>query len=1022
MSAIPSSPPKVLLLLFLFLLLNSIPFSVNSQSLDAERSILLNVKQQWGNPPALRGWNSTSSPCGWPGIQCSGNTVTGVSLSNYNITLEIPASICDLKNLTTLVLSWNYLPGGFPTSLYNCSELQVLDLSQNYFVGQIPNDIDNLSNLHYLDLTGNNFTGDIPKAVGQLKKLVVLKINQNLLNGTFPADIGNLSKLEDLELAYNGGLTPMKIPPEFGKLRMLKFLWIKESNLIGEIPESFGNLSSLQHLDLVGNNLVGAIPSGLFQLQNLTYLYLYRNSLSGEIPSSILAMNLTEIDLSNNNLTGSIPENFGKLQELQILNLFYNQLSGQIPTGLGLLPKLIDFSLFHNKLSGVLPPDLGLHSRLETVQVCNNQLSGSLPENLCAGGALLGVVAFSNNLSGEIPKSLANCSSMTTVELYNNGFSGEVPSGIWTLTNLTTLTLSSNVFSGNLPNTLAWNLSRLEIENNKFSGQIPTAIEHWSNLIVFKASNNGLSGTIPSELTSLSQLNTLNLDGNQFTGGIPLKIISWKSLITLNLARNQLSGSIPAEIGSLPDLNNLDLSDNDLSGEIPPELGFLKLTVLNLSSNKLTGDIPSSLDNAAYEHSFLNNSGLCSENQIASLPNCSSLKSSKTWSSKYLALILVLAVIAFLFTSCLTLYMMKEYWKGKQSGKLTTWKLIPFQRLDFTEANILSSLTDDNLIGSGGSGKVFRISINRSGEAVAVKKIWNNRKLDNAQFIAEVQILGTIRHSNIVKLLCCISSEESKLLVYEYMENESLDKWLHGIKRGSLMPSSMNNKSVHVLDWPSRMRIAIGAAQGLCYMHHDCSPPIIHRDVKSSNILLDSEFNAKIADFGLAKTSAKQGEPHTVSAVAGSFGYLAPEYGYMTKVNEKIDVYSFGVVLLELATGKEPNCINENLNLADWAWKYYSNGNSIADVLDEEIKVTCFLEEMSNVFKLGLMCTSTLPSSRPSMKEVLQVLRWCSSLEDCGGKKTGNEHDDAPLLCSGKHQSSHKKSTRTLEEDVYSMV
>lgn len=198
-----------------------------------------------------------------------------------------------------------------------------------------------------------------------------------------------------------------------------------------------------------------------------------------------------------------------------------------------------------------------------------------------------------------------------------------------------------------------------------------------------------------------------------------------------------------------------------------------------------------------------------------------------------------------------------------------------------------------------------------------------------------------------------------------------------------------------------RLRVAIGAAKGLSYMHHHCSPVIIHRDVKSSNILLDSVFNAKIADFGLAKISAKKtGEPYTASAIAGSFGYIAPEYSQTRRLNEKIDIYSFGVVLLELSKGKEPSRGNDYLNLADWSWKYYHEGNSMEDALDNEIKEPLYLEEMINVFKLGIMCTSLVPSSRPTMKQVLELLISFSHDEVASNTttQTGNEEEHGITL------------------------
>lgn len=1008
MTNLPRPFSNILLTSFSLLLI-SLPFLVNSQIVD-QRTILLNVKQQLGNPVSLQSWNASTSPCDWPDIVCDNATVKEIILYDKNITATIPAAICDIGTLTKIDFAYNYIPGEFPKVLYNCSKLEYLDLSQNYFIGQIPTDINRLSSLRHLDLTANNFSGNIPASIGLLSELKVLLLVQNQFNGTFPAAIGNLSNLEKLGLAYNE-FVPMAIPKEFGNLKKLWYVWMTESNLIGEIPESIGDCSSLEYLDLSMNKLSGTIPKGLFLSTNLTNLYLYHNTLLGEIPQSVQTLNLIEIDLSINNLTGPIPDDFGKLSKLEALVLYNNHLSGEIPVSIGMLPALKDLRLFKNNLSGVLPQEFGFHSKLEGFEVSDNQLSGQLPENLCAGGVLTGVVVYNNNISGEIPRSLGNCSALRTVQLYNNEFSGEVPSGLWSSFNISSLMLSDNSFSGKLPSRLAWNLSRLELSNNKFSGEIPVGIGNWTNLIVFKASNNLFSGEIPVELTSLSRLTTLLLDGNQLSGSLPSEIVAWNSLTTLNLSKNNLSGQIPTVVGSLPDLLSLDLSKNQFSGDIPPQIGQLKLTFLNLSSNQLSGKIPLQLENLAYENSFLNNPNLCSENPIPILPTCNSKprRNSNKLAPKHLAVILVLAIIVLLVTVLLTLYIVVDYRRKKQGRHLATWKLTSFQRLEFTETNILSSLTENNLIGSGGSGKVYHINTGQNNESVAVKKIWNINRVDHKlekEFIAEVQILGRIRHSNIVKLLCCISSEDSKILVYEYMVNQSLDQWLHKKKRAS---SSFDRV---VLDWPMRLQIAIGAANGLCYMHHGCSPSIIHRDVKSSNILLDSEFKARVADFGLAKMLAKHGEPDTMSAVAGSIGYMAPEYAYTTRVNEKIDVYSFGVVLLELATGREPNDGDEHTCLAEWAWRHYAEGKPIIDAFDEEIKEATHLEEMTTIFKLGLVCTSTLPSMRPSMKEVVQILRRCGPSEGSVGKKTGSEYDVAPLLGSANYLSSYNRSSK----------
>ncbi|KAD5317717.1 hypothetical protein R6Q59_033047 [Mikania micrantha] len=970
MSILPLPSPFLLLLLLPFLVISQPTTTKNDQT------ILLNLKRFWSNPPSLNHWNQSSNPCKWPEITCTATAITGITIPYKDINGTLPPFICDLKNITHLDLHYNNLAGAFQTALYNCTNLQYLDLSLNYFVGRIPDDISRLSaELRYLNLYENSFTGDIPVNISRLLKLSSLQLHQNQFNGSFPAEIGYLTELEELNLASNQ-FTPSRLPPSFTGLKKLRKFYMAEANLIGELPGNLSGLTALELLDLSQNQINGSIPSDLFMLKNLTEVYLYMTNLTGGIPDSIEALNMKIIDLSANMLTGKIPDGFGDLTHLTNLTLMFNQLSGEIPVSIGRLPRLQNIRIFDNNLSGQLPPDFGRYSDLEVFEVSLNQFTGNLPENLCYSRKLIGLAAYDNNLSGEIPKSLENCSSMRKFMVYGNRFSGAIPDGLWKVSKLELMMINGNSFSGELPDELAPKLSTIDISYNKFSGQIPTRVSSWTSLRVFKASYNQLDGAIPQNLTALANLETLWLDGNQLTGELPGTIVSWSSLNTLNLSRNELTGQIPDGLGFLEVLTVLDLSRNHLSGQIPSQLGK-RLVLLDLSANDLTGAIPSQLNNGAFDRSFLNNPGLCSDNPSLGLSSCSSrfkTRPSSKISTKLVAVIASTAVILLLLVVLMSRYVVLQ--RRRKYGLDAEWKLTPFQKLNFTETTILTRLTESNVIGHGGSGKVYRIEVNRSGDFVAVKKISSKKDLDQRlekEFLAEVEILSKIRHLNIVKLMGCISCDNSKLLVYEYLENQSLDRWLHQKKA----PSSRGlNSSVRhvVLDWPKRLQIALGAAQGLCYMHHYCSPGIIHRDIKSSNILLDSEFNAKIADFGLARILANGSELTTMSTFAGSFGYMAPEYAHTTKVNEKIDVYSFGVILLELTTGKEANNGDEHSSLAEWALQHALGNAPIEDALDNEVKEPIYSNEMTGVFKLGLLCTLKLPANRPSMKEVCQML------------------------------------------------
>ncbi|CAO2197674.1 unnamed protein product [Urochloa humidicola] len=527
------------------------------------------------------------------------------------------------------------------------------------------------------------------------------------------------------------------------------------------------------------------------------------------------------------------------------------------------------------------------------------------------------------------------------------------------------------------------NLDTLNLFMNNFSGEIPASIAQLPLLTVLRLHTNKLNGTLPPELGKNSpNLYHIEAHNNELTGAIPEGLCTGGQLESFTARHNHLNSSIPAGLASCPTLQTLSLENNQLSGNLPQALANPTLTSLNLSSNELSGQVPAGLDKAVYVNSLLDNPGLCTAGSLTGVSSCGSGsqdaggESSGGVSSRKLHTgLLIAALVLVLVTAVFVFFVVRHIKKPRRRvAEQDGWKITLFVKdLGFGEATILRALTEENPIGRGGSGSVYRVSytsqLNGSNGAVAVKQIQAAGKLSKKlerEFASELGILGNLRHENIVRLLCCLSGAESRLVVYEYMDNGSLDKWLHGDGTARARRAA--------LDWPTRLGVAVGAAQGLCSMHHECLPPVVRRNVKANNILLDSEFKAKVADFGLAKMLAQAGTLETRSAIAGSFGYMAPECAHTAKVDEKVDVYSFGVVLLELTTGKEANDSGEHGTLAKWAQHHYRSGGSILDATDQSIKDAGYSDDIEVVFRQGVFCTAEEPSSRPTMNEVLQIL------------------------------------------------
>ncbi|XP_031113020.1 systemin receptor SR160-like [Ipomoea triloba] len=785
-------------------------------------------------------------------------------LKNTNLSGNIPE--LSFKVLSYLDLSDNNFSEIFP-SFQDCSSLQHLDLSSNSFSGNIDASLSSCYNLSFLNLSNNMFEGGVAKLPsGSLQHLY---LGGNDFQGELPVHIGDLcTTLVELDLSSNN-FSGM-VPETLGDCSTLELLDLSNNTFSGELPvETLLNLTSLKTLVLSFNNFVDGLSESLSSLVNIETLDLSYNNISGLIPSGICKHpknSLKVLYLQNNLFTGPIPDSLSNCSQLESLDLSFNYLKGKIPSSLGSLLKLKDLMIWFNQLEGEIPLELRYLQSLESLILDFNQLSGSIPESLSNCTNLKWISLSDNLLSGAIPTSLGRLSDLTILELANNSLSGSIPGELGNCSSLLWLDLNTNFLNGSIPPALFKQSAKISLPHASqlFRYIWHDKVEQYHSVSIIIFNHNG-------------SMFFLNLSYNKLGGSIPKELGSMHYLSILNLGHNDLSGPIPQELGGLQNVEDLDLSDNRLNGSIPQTLiNLTSLSVIDLSNNQLSGMIPCSGKFATFLREwFANNSGLsyCPHPQYAPepSPSLSSIsKSSGSKQKKHYIIIgcgVIAGVLIWLVTQLLVIRFTR---KGRMENDGEEWSMVSFQRLGFNKWDILGGLTDQNLVGNGGSGKVYRV-ITKKGKKVAVKSIRHEPKqgqgLMEKQFLAEVKILGGIWHNNIVKLLCCIRGKTTKLLVYEYMDKQCLHKWLHGKKRGL---------TTQVLQWETRLKIAIGAAQGLCYMHHNCNPPIVHRDIKSSNILVDSDFNAKIADFGLARMMASGGDPETASAVVGTFGYIAP--------------------------------------------------------------------------------------------------------------------------------------------------
>ncbi|CAA0821184.1 Tyrosine-sulfated glycopeptide receptor 1 [Striga hermonthica] len=949
--------------------------------------------------------------------------LTQLSLSNNRLSGPLPARFFHLLNrLQVIDLSCNSLNGGMaalgalpatlrilnlssnrfsgavePWFFEKAVSLESLDFSNNSFSGGLPSIVCGFSRwIKKLDFSINEFTGTIGPGFGRCAILSSLRAGFNNLSGEVPLEIYRLSSLEELYFPGNRLVGP--IDPRVVSLANLKTLALFGNELEGPIPEEIGRLYRLEKLQLHINQLNGTIPASLANCTNLTVLNLRVNLLEGELDFVNFSgfVRLEKVDLGNNFFRGGLPRSLFTCKMLMAVRLATNKLSGEILPEVGSLQFLSFLSISNNSLTNVTNAIriLTRCKRLSTLILSKNFYNESLPvEESLNGFEDMKVLAFGGcNFSGSVPSWIRQLEKLEVIDLSFNLFTGPVPGWFGGLPNLFYLDLSYNLLTGYFP------LEMIKMRRLSYVQNLDEVGSTTLELPVFVKPDNA-SNQQYNQLSNLPP--TIYLNNNSITGNIPVEIGQLKFIMDLDLSHNNFTGSIPDTISNLTNLEKLDLSGNNLTGQIPASLKNLHfLSFFSVAHNDLEGPVPIGGQFDTFPVlSFEGNPRLCGRilqrpctDNSQSGNNMIRSRTEKENRKRTIKLTLVISSVVFTLILLLYLFLYKRKVLRRGGIEEKDMDVISFnssgvfpeipketslvvlfpnnkskiQEQDLSVADILKAtdnFNQSNIIGCGGFGLVFKATL-ADGTNLAIKKLSGDMGLMEREFKAEVEALSTAQHKNLVTLQGYCLHDGYRLLIYSYMENGSLDYWLHEKPDGPAQ-----------LDWPARLKIARGASCGVAYMHQICEPHIVHRDLKSSNILLDCNFEAHVADFGLARLILPY-HTHVTTELVGTLGYIPPEYSQSWIATLRGDMYSFGVVMLELLTGKRPVEMfrpKASRELVVWVQQMKNEGKQV-EIFDPPLRGKGFEDEMVQVLDIAIQCVNQNPYKRPTIKEVVEQL------------------------------------------------